>query len=64
LHAISTQGGMVVSVTTDGFITNIENLEERISNQFLLSEYKKIRYELSNDNTALELKSKGLGIIA
>jgi hypothetical protein len=64
LHSIGVQGGKVVSVTTDGFITDIDELEGQISNNYLLQEYKKIRYELSNDNTALEMKSKGLGIIA
>jgi hypothetical protein len=54
----------VVSVTTDGFITNLAHLEERISNKYLFNEFKKIRMILSEDNTGLELKNKGKGILA
>lgn len=63
-------GSYVVSVTTDGFITNISDLEEKALNasegQFsLLKEYRKVRLELtedqskgySGDPTALELKT-------
>lgn len=64
LHSIDKLGGLVVSVTTDGFITNIEGLEDKISGNFLLGEFKKIREELSESNKGLELKTSGLGIIA
>ena len=64
LHSINQLGGLVVSVTTDGFITNLCNLEQRIEGSYLLSEYKKIRVVLSNDNTGLELKNEGKGILA
>ena len=64
LHSIHKLGGVVVSVTTDGFITNISELENKIYDNFLLSEFKKIRLDLSGDNKALELKTKGKGIIA
>ena len=64
LHSIQKVGGLVVSVTTDGFITNISELENKISDNFLLSEFKKIRAALSGDNKALELKTNGNGIIA
>lgn len=37
LNNIHEMGGYVISVTTDGFITNIDNLEERL----LKLEYKK-----------------------
>ena len=53
-----------MSVTTDGFITNIPDLESKISDNFLLSEFKKQREGLSGDNTALELKTSGRGILA
>jgi len=57
-------GGLVVSVTTDGFICNVQDLESKISENFLFSEFKNIRMMLSDNNTALELKSGGKGIIA
>jgi hypothetical protein len=64
LHAINALGGKVVSVTTDGFITNISDLESKISDNYLISEYKRIRSELSGDSTGLELKSCGYGVMA
>lgn len=64
LQAIHDVGGKVVSVTTDGFITDIEDLELKISNRLLLSKYKEIRSELSGDSTGLELKSSGVGVMA
>ena len=57
-------GGKVVSVTTDGFITNVLDLESKISSGFLLSEYKEIRNDLSGDSTGLEVKSFGCGVMA
>ena len=64
LDAINRLGGLVVSVTTDGFITNLCNLESKLEGKYLVSEYKKIREMLSNDNTGLELKNEGKGILA
>jgi hypothetical protein len=64
LHEIHQLGGLVVNVTTDGYITNLDQLEEKISGKFLFSEFKKIRMLLSNNNTGLELKKEGLGIWA
>lgn len=55
-------GGRVVSVTTDGFITDLDNLESNILNSAnsdqlsLLREYRKMREILSGDSNALELK--------
>lgn len=43
--------GLVVSVTTDGFITNVDGLDEKIKDKFLFGEFKKIRNLLSKDNT-------------
>jgi hypothetical protein len=61
-------GGQVVSATTDGFITDINDLEYKIlSSQLtctLLKEYRVIRNELSGDASSLELKSSGKGIIS
>lgn len=68
LENISKLKGKIVSVTTDGFITDIENLEFKITELYksrddsLLKEYKKIRYELSRDDSGLEIKKDGLGI--
>jgi hypothetical protein len=64
LHSINLLGGKVVSVTTDGFITNVLELESKISSGFLLTEYKQIRNDLSGDNTGLEVKSFGCGVMA
>jgi hypothetical protein len=64
LHSIQQLGGLVVSVTTDGFITNIVGLEDKISGNFLLGEFKKIREDLSGNNKGLELKTNGRGIIS
>ena len=67
LHFLSEKGGRVVSVTTDGFITDIPDLEN-ILNTFtgysLYNEYCKTRFELSNSSTGLELKKSGEGIVS
>jgi len=42
----------------------VKDLESKILENFLFLEFKKIRMKLSADNTALELKSEGRGIIA
>jgi hypothetical protein len=64
LHEINQLGGLVVSVTTDGFITNIDQLDEKVSEKYLFKQFKNIRMYLSGDNTGLELKNEGLGILA
>ena len=64
LHSIQQLGGLVVSVTTDGFITNLSDFEQRMEGNYLLKEYKEIRHKLSNDFTGLELKNFGKGILA
>lgn len=70
LHNIHKLGGRIVSVTTDGFITDIENLESRLIKELpevdtlLLRKFKTIRFELANNNEALELKSCGKGIMS
>lgn len=72
LDNIKKLGGKVVSVTTDGFITDVLNLEDRLSElpedrTPLLALFKKLRGELNdnhNDLTALELKNKSRGIIS
>ena len=64
LQTIQLLGGLVVSVTTDGFITNIDNLENKISEKFLFEEFKKIRFNLAEESFGLEQKNVGKGIIA
>lgn len=63
LHSIQELNGLVVSVTTDGFITNIKSLESKMPN-YLFQEFRKIRSWLADDQIGLELKSSGLGIVA
>jgi hypothetical protein len=58
-----------VSVTTDGFITNMDNIEDRILkdsslNSYLLKSYRYIRNILSREVIALELKNSGKGIMS
>lgn len=64
LHSIQKIGGLVVSVTTDGFITNLAELENKISSNYLFLQFKKIRIILAGENKGLEIKSEGKGIIA
>lgn len=64
LHSIQELGGLVVSVTTDGFLTNIDRLDEKLVSKYLYGEFKNIRMLLANENIGLELKNRGKGIIA
>ena len=72
MHYTDKLGGKIVSVTTDGFITDIPGLEDSILNfekgdddgLIMLKLYKKARVELSGDDTGLELKSSGSGILS
>lgn len=73
LHYISLRKGKVVSVTTDGFITDLAGLEndlkgleglDRSEYLFLYTQYCSIRKDLSNKYEGLELKKSGRGIIA
>lgn len=62
-------GGKVVSVTTDGFITNLPGLEERLMKLShdeipLLTLYRELRHELSEISDSLEIKHSGKGIIS
>lgn len=65
LHTIQLLGGEIVSVTTDGFITNIEDLEKKVlehkfMNRSFYQEYRKIH----NNKDILELKNHGWGIMS
>jgi hypothetical protein len=70
LQKVSDFGGKVVSVTTDGFITDIACLESRVIASLppspkdisLLTEYRKARELLSGDPVSLELKNEKRGL--
>lgn len=69
LHNIQKLGGKIVSVTTDGFITDVVNLEQKllqlpIEDCFLLKKYRTLRTDLSGVADALEIKSGGKGVIS
>lgn len=65
LYETNALGGQIVSCTTDGFITDIENLEDKINatEGSLLREYQNIRVSLSGDKSALEVKTSVKGIL-
>jgi hypothetical protein len=63
LNNIHYMGGRVISVTTDGFITDVEELEEKLltldlERITLLKYYRILRKKLSGDPAAYELKKK------
>lgn len=65
LHEISLLGGRVISVTTDGFLTDIPDLESKLSDKnILIRIYQAIRMELSKDPTALELKGVNTSMLS
>lgn len=71
LNNVQKLGGLVVSVTTDGFITNLEKLEDTIisnikcqNTNYLLTKFRALREDLSNNETSLELKNISAGIIS
>lgn len=75
LHTIHRLGGRAISVTTDGFLTDIEDLEDKFleyhkkNNSFdsiLLPYYKELRKWLTEgkNDRALELKHSGKGILS
>ena len=66
LHNIQLLNGKVVSVTTDGFITNIEDtiLTLDPKHTVMLRKFREIRVKLSGDPTALEIKTEGKGILS
>ena len=67
LHAVDLLGGQVVSCTTDGFVTDIEDLEKKIlalghKNTFL-EQYRAVRLKLSGDPSGLEVKTSVKGLL-
>lgn len=74
LGKVDKLGGDVVSTTTDGFITDVEGLEEKVlkstTGKSLMKEYRKIRLDLSGVESCLEVKNRdkdkkegGVGIV-
>jgi len=68
LHKVDLLGGQVVSCTTDGFVTDVQNLESKICESFdikgtLYEQYRNIRTKLSGEALALEVKTSVNGII-
>jgi hypothetical protein len=58
-----------VSVTTDGFISNLQVLESKLmsipaKDTRLLRKYRELREKLSGQADGLEIKSEGKGIIS
>ena len=69
LHNLQKLGGRVVSVTTDGFITDLDKLEQTLlmlppNETYLLRKYRSIRTDLSGISEALEVKTCGTGILS
>lgn len=68
LHNVNLLGGKVVSVTTDGFITDIPDLESKLlklkKGNKLLMAYRDAREALFGNPSALELKNSGTGLMS
>lgn len=64
LHTIQILKGRVISVTTDGFITDIPDLESKLMGGFFINQFCILRDILSGDSTAYEIKSFGSGILS
>ena len=69
LWNIGKLGGKVVSVTTDGFITDVKDLEDQLmgldaESTLLLRLYRELRASLGFDRVGYELKSSGRGVIS
>lgn len=69
LHNIYLLKGKVISCTTDGFITDIEFLEEKMlklpaENTILLRMFRTLRTEISGNPNALEIKNNGVGVVS
>jgi hypothetical protein len=67
LQKVQLLGGKVTAVTTDGFVTDIPNLEEKLLENLeedsFLKQYRDIRLLLSGDPSALEVKTSVRGLI-
>ncbi|KAG0632605.1 hypothetical protein HOY80DRAFT_1069399 [Tuber brumale] len=70
LNNVFKLGGNVTAVTTDGFVCDIPDLENKIINSIdfnpktsFLQDYRNIREKLSGDPSALEIKTNVFGMI-
>lgn len=64
MHELQNLKGKVISVTTDGFITDIPDLESKLEGRYLISSFSKLRDILSGDKMVYELKSFGAGVLS
>lgn len=72
LHYTNKLDGRIISATTDGFITDVEDLENKIldlqqkekKSRSLLREYKNLRNFLSSNTDGLEIKKSGKDILS
>ena len=72
LHNIQKLGGKVVSVTTDSFITNVEDLEKNYYHYHLIKLFYfkstepslRGRKDMCDSSEALEIKYEGKGILS
>jgi hypothetical protein len=65
LHGVQLLGGTAVSVTTDGFITNIKDFEYRFRNLDLFKESLYREYcKVKDSDSILEIKTEGQGILS
>lgn len=72
LHNIHKMNGKIISCTTDGFVTDLKNLEELFNNcggscgakNTLMKNFQGIRNLLAGNSSGLEIKHEGKGIIS
>jgi len=65
IRQVDTMDSKIISCTTDGFITNVENLPAKLDyDSRLLKIYADLREELSNSREVLELKDSSKGILS
>lgn len=64
LDKIHKLNGKVVSVTTDGFITDIKDFESNLKVSFMFNKFCELRDILSGDDTGYEVKTSGYGVIS
>ena len=65
LHNIFLLNGKIISVTTDGFVSNVEDLEiklKKLKNIDLISIFKNLRFSINKNDSALEIKNVVSGI--
>jgi hypothetical protein len=68
LNQVHSMGGKICAVTTDGFVTDIPDLESKLLNlknfeNSFLNDYRNLRDKLSGVPDALEIKTSVKGLI-